>query len=140
MGKIRSGKGPVIRVGDRATTFDRDAENLLLSAKDDLEVEGKSIQRDLMPGGQCEALVYKLAGYTVSGIAIPLLNYHNYGKGGFTEEAVNINDVELSIELLVRSIEKFDLERDNIHRKKLNKIFEKYKSLGYIKNDVRSRI
>ena len=51
------GRGPVIRVGDAGSTFDADAESVLIRAREALtEREGGfAAQRQLMSGGVCEA-------------------------------------------------------------------------------------
>ncbi|MBM3957026.1 MAG: hypothetical protein FJ313_03110, partial [Gemmatimonadetes bacterium] len=78
------GRGPVIRTGDRATTFDREAEAHLLAARERLAERhgGFDCQRQLMSGGLCEASAFAAFGYPVTGVAFPLGNYHNNGADG----------------------------------------------------------
>lgn len=88
------GGGPVIRVGDRLTTFSQDAELVLKSAAQslglsvrhfaplgDADEAGTTVQRQLMSGGACEASLAVLMGYQATGLAFPLGNYHNMGEG-----------------------------------------------------------
>jgi len=80
------GEGPVIRVGDRASTFCDEAEGLLRAATVRLgspEDGGAPIpaQRQLMSGGQCEATAAVRQDYATTGLAFPLGNYHNVGDG-----------------------------------------------------------
>lgn len=94
------GDGPVIRVGDRRTTFDTQAEGLLQSARDRLP-RSKPVQRFLMSGGTCEATVWNLYGYRASGLAIPLGNYHNMGPGNrVAAEFVSVKDLATAVDLL----------------------------------------
>jgi len=88
------GGGPVIRVGDRLTTFSQDAELVLKAAAQglglavryftpagDTDEAGTTVQRQLMSGGACEASLAVLMGYQATGLAFPLGNYHNMGEG-----------------------------------------------------------
>lgn len=86
------GEGPVIRVGDRGFTFSEEAEFILKSAATHLQKRtGAKVQRQLMSGGRCEASTAILQGYTATGLAFPLGNYHNMGAN-FTLEAENIHE------------------------------------------------
>jgi len=75
------GKGPVIRVGDVRTTFDNRAEAYLVAARERLASRAGAFpcQRQLMSGGTCEASAFAAHGYSVTGLAFPLGNYHNAG-------------------------------------------------------------
>jgi endoglucanase len=71
--------GPIVRVGDRLSVFDPDLTDHLCRiagriARSDGEFRW---QRKLMPGGTCEASVFRAAGYRAAGLCIPLGNYHN---------------------------------------------------------------
>jgi len=60
----RQGDGPVIRTGDRATTFDNSAEAYLVSARSNLLAADDSFkcQRQLMGAGGCEASAFAAYG------------------------------------------------------------------------------
>jgi len=78
------GEGPVIRVGDRASTFGDEAEGLLRAAARRLanredDSAPRCVQRQLMSGGQCEGTAAVRQGYAVTGLCFPLGNYHNVG-------------------------------------------------------------
>lgn len=88
------GGGPVIRVGDRLTTFSHDAELVLKSAAHSLGLSvrhytpvepdgeaGTTVQRQLLSGGACESTLAVLMGYQATGLAFPLGNYHNMAEG-----------------------------------------------------------
>jgi endoglucanase len=93
------GKGPVVRLGDRATTFDPGALQVLSDlAKKVLPKH----QRRIMDGGTCEATVAVAYGFPAIGISIPLGNYHNQsyeggpdsrGPMGPAPEFVHIDDI-----------------------------------------------
>ena len=95
------GKGPVVRLGDKATPFDPGGIQILTGiAKKKLK--GK-YQRRIMDGGTCEATVATAYGYCALGISIPLGNYHNQsleggpdarGEWGPAPEFVHLQDIE----------------------------------------------
>jgi len=94
------GGGPIIRVGDRRRTFDADAEELLLAARERVPVT-KPVQRALMSGGTCEATAFSLHGYRATGVAIPLGNYHNMGPGNrLAAEFVAVKDLATAVDLI----------------------------------------
>lgn len=77
------GAGPIVRVGDRMSTFSpaftagfaRLAERLVEERKE--TDRPFKWQRKLMPGGACEASVYQAFGYEATCLCLPLGNYHN---------------------------------------------------------------
>ena len=77
------GGGPIVRVGDRMSTFSpaltagfaKLAEGLTEKRKD--TDRPFKWQRKLMPGGACEASVYQAFGYEATCLCLPLGNYHN---------------------------------------------------------------
>jgi len=74
------GKGPVVRLGDRRTTFDPD---YLKTLSDIAEKQlPKRHQRRIMDGGTCEATAATVYGLPAIGISVPLGNYHNEGFEG----------------------------------------------------------
>lgn len=73
-GSAEIGAGPIVRVGDKVSTFDGAATNWLLEVARAAEIP---VQRCLLDGGTCEATAYQLYGYTCAAASIPLGNYHN---------------------------------------------------------------
>ncbi len=87
------GGGPIVRVGDRMSTFSpaltagfaKLAESLAKEPDEHVEWGGNDArgdgsfrwQRKLMPGGACEATVYQAYGYEATCLCLPLGNYHN---------------------------------------------------------------
>ncbi len=99
----RPGKGPVIRLGDKATLFDANLTVIL-----DEAARGLKVQRLRLTGGTCEATAYLAFGYEAGGVAIPLVNYHNgWGAKAIAEERVRASDVRGAVRLLVAAAKAF---------------------------------
>lgn len=95
------GKGPVVRLGDRATVFDQKALRVFTQLA--TEVLPERHQRRIMDGGSCEATAATAYGLRSIGISVPLGNYHNQsfeggpdaaGPSGPAPEFVSLDDVE----------------------------------------------
>ncbi len=73
------GGGPIVRVGDRTSTFDPALTYRVGQIAGELQAEDATFrwQRKLMPGGTCEATAYLNYGYQATCVCLPLLNYHN---------------------------------------------------------------
>lgn len=103
---VAQGDGPIIRVGDRRTTFTQDGEVLLRKAAERLQaavVDGPpvKIQRHLMSGGSCEGSVAVLLGYCTTGMTLPLGNYHNIGPDFvLAPESIHVQDFLTGVALL----------------------------------------
>lgn len=100
------GEGPVIRVGDRATTFNDEAELLLRQAAAGLQAGAPpgtvKVQRQLMSGGRCEASTAQRHGYATTGLAFPLGNYHNMGEPATLQpENIHAGDFLTAVDLLL---------------------------------------
>ena len=97
---VEQGEGPVIRTGDRVYTFDADAEQVFSAALQSLRATDSEFkaQRQLMSGGGCEATAFAVFGYTVTGMAFPLGNWHNATTtipdpdGGVDSEFISVSD------------------------------------------------
>ena len=97
---VEQGKGPVIRTGDRVYTFDADAEQVFSAALQSIRAQDSDFkaQRQLMSGGGCEATAFAVFGYTVTGLAFPLGNWHNATTtipdpdGGVDSEYISVSD------------------------------------------------
>jgi putative aminopeptidase FrvX len=95
------GKGPVVRLGDRATTFDPGGTQLFTQLA--LATLGKKFQRRIMDGGTCEGTAATVFGLPTIAVSIPLGNYHNEafeggpesrGKEGPGPEFVHLSDAK----------------------------------------------
>ncbi|MEE8046064.1 MAG: hypothetical protein V3T49_04415, partial [Dehalococcoidia bacterium] len=89
------GEGVVIRTGDRAATFDYEAEAYLSEAAHRIKstTPDFKVQRQLMSAGGCEAAAFKAFGYKVTGTAFPLGAWHNRGESGVEPEFISKDDL-----------------------------------------------
>jgi endoglucanase len=96
---VRPGDGPVIRVGDRRTTYTpRFTETLVRIARG--FGPRFRVQRALMDGGACEATVFGLHGYEVAALCLATENFHNQTAGGsIGPERVRLSDLAGMIRL-----------------------------------------
>ena len=117
---VSQGEGPIIRVGDAARTFDAGAEQLLMVAGQSVQARNTEFrrQRQLMSGGVCEATAFGAFGYSVTGIAFPLGNYHNATTripdldGGVGAEYISLSDYLAGVDLIAEAaISAADLDR-----------------------------
>ncbi|MBI4376238.1 MAG: hypothetical protein HY549_07280 [Elusimicrobia bacterium] len=107
----RPGKGPVIRLGDKASAFDPNLTALLDLAASKLKPRKIRVQRLRLTGGTCEATAYLAFGYEASGVAIPLVNYHNgWGAKSIAPEKVRVEDIAGAVELLLEAAKLFPFE------------------------------
>jgi endoglucanase len=90
------GGGPIVRVGDRMSTFNPaltagfatladelakgTTSNVEWGGNDGGDATGFRWQRKLRPGGACEATVYQAYGYEATCLCLPLGNYHNMAR------------------------------------------------------------
>ncbi len=76
------GGGPIVRVGDRVSTFDPGLTALAgeVAASIAGEHEDFRWQRRLMAGGACEATMFVRSGYRATCLCLPLGNYHNMSE------------------------------------------------------------
>ncbi len=101
-GTAEIGRGPIVRVGDKASSFDGPATARLLAAA---EAEKIPVQRCLLDGGTCEATAYQLYGYTCAAASLALGNYHNITpEGTIATEFVAIDDFVGMVRLCVAVI------------------------------------
>ena len=117
---VSQGEGPIIRVGDAARTFDAGAEQLLMVASQSVQARNPEFrrQRQLMSGGVCEATAFGAFGYSVTGIAFPLGNYHNATTripdpdGGVGAEYISLSDYLAGVDLIAEAaVSAADLDR-----------------------------
>lgn len=120
------GKGPVVRLGDRATPFDSGALQVFTELAKRV-LPGKH-QRRIMDGGTCEATAATAFGFPAIGISVPLGNYHNQsfeggpdsrGALGPAPEFVHLKDIEGML-MLCRGLLESGLNWDDPWRGKLH--------------------
>jgi len=101
-GTAEIGRGPIVRVGDRISSFDGSATARLLSTAQEEEIP---VQRCLLDGGTCEATAYQLYGYTCAAASLALGNYHNVTpEGAIAPEYVAIDDFVGMVRLCVATV------------------------------------
>jgi putative aminopeptidase FrvX len=130
LANARIGDGPIIRIGDRATIFDRELSNLICDAVADA---GLAHQRRLMDGGGCEATAFGVYGYRATGLCLALGNWHNRGNLAEVEagdeaaavpmlEEISIDDFHGLIDLLLVAARAVDGEDSRVDR--LDRLYE----------------
>lgn len=126
----RIGDGPIIRIGDRATVFDRELSNRISRAAKDA---GLTHQRRLMDGGTCEATAFGVYGHQATGLCLALGNWHNRGNLAVVEagdataaiamqEEISLDDFHGLVELLLIAAKAVD--EDDPIRADLDRHFE----------------
>ena len=105
----KQGEGIVIRVGDRMTTFDHEAEAVLHGAASRIQEHGSpsgfKVQRALMGAGGCEASAFKAHGYRVTGTSFPLGAWHNTeDDGSIVPEYIHIDDFRSGVSLITEAM------------------------------------
>jgi putative aminopeptidase FrvX len=90
------GGGAIIRVGDRTSIFNSSLTFFLTQQAEELAKGDSSFkyQRQLMPGGTCEATVYDVYGFHAASICVALGNYHNMDRkrGKIAAEYIDVGD------------------------------------------------
>jgi len=97
------GDGVVVRVGDRARTWDPSLTAHITAVAARLARRDRHFRftRQLMPGGTCESTAYAAWGYRASGVCVPLGNYHNQGpRGRIAPETIHTGDFTALVKLL----------------------------------------
>ncbi|WP_455199360.1 hypothetical protein [Kaarinaea lacus] len=132
------GKGPVVRQGDRRTTFESNALQVLSELASKILPDRH--QRRVMDGGSCEATATTAWGLPTVGITLPLGNYHNQGLDGGMDcpredgpapEFVHLDDIEGEL-MLCKALMKNGLNWQDPWtelRTRLQKISNKYNKL-----------
>jgi endoglucanase len=129
MAGVRMGAGPVLRVGDRMTSFDPSMDLWLASRAAALAAAEPDFayQRALMTGGACEASLYMLHGRQTGAIALALGNYHNMTpEGGIGAEYISVSDFDNAL-LLLEDLAVHPPESDILERRRgdLDAVFDR---------------
>jgi len=94
----KMGDGPILRVGDRTSTFTPAATSHCFLIARELARDDSTFQyqRKLMDGGTCESSAYCSLGYEATGLCIALGNYHNVNvkRGKLGPEYVHLKDFD----------------------------------------------
>jgi len=97
----RIGAGPVLRVGDRASSFDPLLTDFCGRVAQKLgRRPGFRFQRKLMDGGTCETTALAAYGYRSTGICLALGNYHNMDvrRRRIAREVISLGDFEQMVD------------------------------------------
>jgi len=98
------GAGPILRVGDRTSSFDDGLTRWMTRVAATLAgPRGRRFrwQRRLMDGGTCEATAFQLYGYRSAALCVPLGNYHNMSERGTIRlESIHAADLVGLVRLL----------------------------------------
>jgi len=101
----KMGDGPILRVGDRASTFTHAVTAYCHRIARDLGRADRSFtyQRKLMDGGTCESSAYCTLGYEATGLCVALGNYHNVNakRKKLGPEYIDLDDFENVIKWFV---------------------------------------
>jgi endoglucanase len=99
------GGGAIIRVGDRTSIFNSSLTFFLTQQAETLAKDDSSFryQRQLMPGGTCEATVYDIYGFHASSMCVALGNYHNMDRkrGKIAAEYIDVEDWRNMVKLFL---------------------------------------
>lgn len=131
------GDGPILRIGDRSTVFDREMSNRIGRAAD---TAGIRHRRRLMDGGGCEATAFGVYGYAATGLCLALGNWHNRGNLADVEagdpsaavpmlEEISIHDFHGLVELLL--VAAVAVDQDDPIRQSLDRLYES--NVGYLR-------
>jgi endoglucanase len=85
LANARQGDGPILRIGDRTSSFDDGLSRWMARTATALAgPKGDRFpwQRRLMDGGTCEATAFQQHGFRCAALCVPLGNYHNMGDDG----------------------------------------------------------
>ena len=128
------GAGPILRVGDRTSTFNPDLTRHLGRVAGQTAFKHTSFrwQRCLMPGGTCEATAYQAYGRTAACLCLPLGRYHNMNQHTKTidAEVIDLSDYHNLIWWLVAAGQTLDHATVQTPlRQHLDRLFEQRRSL-----------
>lgn len=131
----KMGDGPILRVGDRTSTFTPAVTAYCHRIARELTATDRSFhfQRKLMDGGTCESSAYCNLGYDATGLCIALGNYHNVDvkRKRLVPEYIHLDDYENVITWFVElgcSLHRYS-GRDDALRTQLADLERTYKTL-----------
>ena len=131
----KMGDGPILRVGDKASTFTSEVTAYCHRIARELSAADKSFiyQRRLMDGGTCESSAYCNLGYEATGLCVALGNYHNVNvkRKRLGPEYIDIDDFDNVVKWFVelaRASRPYT-GRDEALRSQLESLERRYKTL-----------
>jgi len=131
----KMGDGPILRVGDKASTFTHAATAYCHRIARELARADKRFkyQRKLMDGGTCESSAYCTLGYEATGLCVALGNYHNVDakRKKLAPEYIDLDDFDNVVKWFVelaRAPRPYT-GRDGVLNEQLHKLEGRYRSL-----------
>lgn len=119
--------GPIIRVGDRTSSFDPELTYRLgeIAAAMAVRNEDFLYQRHLMPGGTCEASVFMSYGYATAALCLPLGNYHNMNEQSrqIDSEIISLGDYGILVDLLVEAAVRLGQKPKSTLKSRFDRLF-----------------
>jgi putative aminopeptidase FrvX len=131
----KMGDGPILRAGDKATTFSSPVTAHCQRVAEALAKRSKNFkfQRKLMDGGTCESSAYCTLGYDATGICLALGNYHNVNLRRKTigPEYIDLDDYDHVVKWFVALGQtKLRFEgHDDVLKKKLEALIGQHRKL-----------
>jgi endoglucanase len=129
------GGGPILRVGDLASTYTPEVTAHCHRMARDLAAADRSFryQRKLMDGGTCESSAFCALGYKATGVCLALGNYHNVNtaRKKLGPEYIDLNDFDNVVKWFVelaRAPRPYT-GRDEALRSQLRELERSYKTL-----------
>ena len=131
----KMGDGPILRVGDKVSTFTHAATAYCHRIARELARADKRFkyQRKLMDGGTCESSAYCTLGYEATGLCVALGNYHNVDakRKKLAPEYIDLDDFDNVVKWFVelaRAPRPYT-GRDGVLDEQLHKLERRYRSL-----------
>ena len=131
----KMGDGPILRVGDRTSTFTPSATAYCHRIAREIAREDKRFlyQRKLMDGGTCESSAFCALGYEATGLCVALGNYHNVDakRKKLGPEYIDLNDFDSVVKWFVelaRAPHPYTSRDDALHAQ-LDGLEKRYKIL-----------
>ena len=153
------GAGPVIRVGDRTSTFSPALTRFMAMTAGGVADEDSEFryQRALMDGGTCDSTVFHAFGYETGAVCLALGNYHNMLETPATgadhgipsagpmiaSETIHLADFAAEIELLAQICVKFPTYKPGMEdlKKRFNNLHEQeHKALLFEKGQAETSV
>ena len=131
----KMGDGPILRVGDKASTFTSEVTAYCHRIARELSAADKSFiyQRRLLDGGTCESSAYCNLGYQATGLCVALGNYHNVNvkRKRLGPEYIDLDDFDNVVKWFVelaRASRPYT-GRDEALRSQLESLERRYRTL-----------
>jgi len=126
------GGGPIVRVGERTSTFDPELTYRITRIAEQLAKRDHGFSYQLMPGGPSEATAYQTLGYAATCLCLPLGNYPNMNErtGKVDRETISLSDYQGFVRLLVELTRRLDAPNQRLAlRDRLDRVYGRRKHM-----------